>query len=100
MIADQYIEQGAPVTFVLQMVGLSKSMYYYQCSNRKKGAKPSLYTMKQNGDFSTNEKVVEDIKAILNEEFVDYGYIKITYWLREEMHYIINFKKVYRLMKE
>lgn len=44
--------------------------------------------------------VIEDIKNLLGEEFVDYGYLKTTVYLRDEMNYLINPKKVYRLMKE
>ena len=42
--------------------------------------------------------MVKDIEGILAEEFVDYGYLKVTHWLRQEKNYIINPKKVYRLM--
>ncbi|MBU1822189.1 MAG: transposase [Bacteroidetes bacterium] len=44
--------------------------------------------------------MVEAIKSLLSEEFVDYGYLKTTVYLRDEMNYLINPKKVYRLMKE
>ena len=44
--------------------------------------------------------VVEQIKHLLAQPFVDYGYLKTTFFLRDEKKYIINPKKVYRLMKE
>ncbi|NND05830.1 MAG: transposase [Saprospiraceae bacterium] len=31
---------------------------------------------------------------------MDYGYIKVTHWLRKRRGYLINKKKVYRLMKD
>lgn len=30
---------------------------------------------------------------------MDYGYLKVTFFLRDEKNYIINPKKVYRLMQ-
>jgi len=40
------------------------------------------------------------MEVLLSQEFVDYGYRKVTYWLRKTYGYIINEKKVYRLLKE
>jgi transposase InsO family protein len=47
-----------------------------------------------------NDVVVAEIKALLAQEFVDYGYLKVTYYLQDELGYRINHKKVYRLMKD
>jgi putative transposase len=44
-------------------------------------------------------ELINEIKKLLNQKFVDYGYQKVGSWLRKE-GYIINDKKVYRLMKE
>jgi putative transposase len=46
-----------------------------------------------------NEAVIEDIKVALQREFCCYGYHNITSDLRD-MDYLINHKKVYRLMDE
>jgi putative transposase len=100
VIATKYIDQGMPVNFVLKTVELAKSNYYYCPSYGKKGVKASTHTCTNTGTLVTNEKVVFDIEELLQQEFVDYGYIKVTYWLRQYKGYIINFKKVYRLMKE
>ena len=43
--------------------------------------------------------VVEEITKLLSQEFVDYGYIKVSEYLKQN-NYTINKKKVYRLMKE
>ena len=99
MIATQHIDQGVPVTFVLKAVGLSKSMYYYQSTGGAKGVRPSTHTKTTTGELISNEQVVTDIESLLQQEFVDYGYIKVTHWLRKNKNYVINFKKVYRLMK-
>jgi len=37
---------------------------------------------------------------LLAGEFVDYGHYKSTIHLRDEKGYVINHKKVYRLMRE
>lgn len=100
MIATQHIDQGVPVAFVLKAVGLSKSIYYYQPSGGTKGIRPSTHTRTSTGELISNEQVVTDIESLLQQEFVDYGYIKVTHWLRKNKNYAINFKKVYRLMKE
>ena len=44
-----------------------------------------------------NSIIVGDIKILLALEFVDYGYLKVYHYLKES--YLINHKKVYRLMK-
>jgi putative transposase len=100
MIATQYIDQGGSVTFVLKAVGLPKSVYYYRHGMGKKGIMPSTHTRTAAGMKVTNGQVIADIETLLNDEFVDYGYIKVTHWLRQQKCYVINFKKVYRLMKE
>ena len=46
-----------------------------------------------------NETVVEDIKKVLGEDLDFYGYEKTT-WELHDLDYIINKKKVYRLMSE
>lgn len=56
------------------------------------------------GGYDNNELVVEHIKTLLAEPFVDYGYLKVTFFLRDEKNYIINPKnrnacRVYRFMK-
>lgn len=80
-------------------IGIATSTYYYQPSNGKRGAKPSTYTLKTDGSMVKNEAVIEDIKVALQREFCCYGYHNITSDLRD-MNYLINHKKVYRLMDE
>jgi transposase InsO family protein len=47
----------------------------------------------------SNDQVVSRIKELLRQEFVCYGYEKITSELRDD-GLVINHKKVYRLMRE
>lgn len=102
MVADQFINAGYPVHKVLKYCGLCRSTYYYNPakSDKPRGRPVSRYTWKQDGTMVTNEQVIEDIKDSLSLEFVDYGYIKMTHHLRQEYQYIINSKKVYRLMRQ
>lgn len=78
---------------------LPRSNYYYNPSDGHKGIRPSVFTMKRDGAIVDNNIVVDDIKKILSGEFVCYGYQNVTAELRD-MNYIINHKKVYRLMDE
>lgn len=80
-------------------LNLSASTYYYVHRDGNRGARPSTHTLKQNGERVSNEAVVEDIRKQLSREFCCYGYHNITDDLRD-MNYIINHKKVYRLMDE
>lgn len=100
MVAIQFIEQNFPVNQVLDHVGLKPSSYYYKESGGQKGKTKSKVTFIQNGTFERNEKVIAQIEQLLQKEFVDYGYRKVTWYLRNELLYIINFKKVYDLMKQ
>ena len=84
---------------LLSWVDLSKSSFYYKSSDGKRGAKPSVCTFRQDGTRVDDTLVIEEIKGILSQEFCCYGYHNVTDELRE-MGYIINHKKVYRLMKE
>ncbi len=84
---------------LLSWVDLSKSSFYYKSSDGKRGAKPSVCTFRQDGTQVDDTLVIEEIKGILSQEFCCYGYHNITDELRE-MGYIINHKKVYRLMKK
>ncbi len=78
---------------------LNRSVFYYKSSDNKPGVKPSEYTYKKDGSRVNNATVVEEIKNILTDEFITYGYDLVSTELKS-MNYIINKKKVYRLMGE
>jgi transposase InsO family protein len=82
-----------------QWMELPLSSFHYKPLVGKPGAKPSTFTKLQDGTVVLNEAVIVAIKSLLNEEFVCYGYQKVTVAL-QELAYIINEKKVYRLMDE
>jgi transposase InsO family protein len=75
------------------------SSYHYRPLRGKPGAKPSLLTKRKDGTTVVNEVVITAIKTLLSEEFVCYGYQKVTASLKQ-LDFIINGKKVYRLMDE
>jgi len=84
---------------LLRWSNAAKSSYYYHCKTGKRGRKPSTHTRLHDGDSISNVSVVIAIRFILAEEFVCFGYDKITDDLRSN-GFIINRKKIYRLMKE
>ena len=100
MIAKEFIHQGYPLYKVLPLCGLSKSSYYYLPFCGKRGRKKSTSTQSKEGIRYSNDYVLARIEWLLNQEFVDYGYEKVTGWLRNSEGLVINGKKVYRLMKE
>lgn len=87
------------ITNLLKWVDLPHSSYYYKPKTGRRGIRVSTCTYKTDGSIHSNEMVVSDIKNILQNEFCCYGYHNITSELRDR-NYIINPKKVYRLMNE
>lgn len=102
MIAEEFIKLGYSKKTVLSTVGISRSSYYYKPvkSPKRRGIAKSEYTESLAGDSIFNGQIVLEIEKLLGNEFVDYGYLKVTHWLRQNRNYIINPKKVYRLMSE
>lgn len=88
-----------PVDRMCEWVGLTRSVYYYKLAGGKPGCSVSTTTGKADGTQVSNEEVVSTIKNILSEEFATYGY-EYTAAILKRQDYIINKKKVYRLMKE
>jgi len=99
-IAKAYIEDGYPVEKVSGYGRIAKSSYSYRSSHQARGRKPSTHTLTRDAQVRGNSQVVREIKVLLEQRFVDYGYIKVTWWLQYNKSYVINFKKVYRLMKK
>jgi transposase InsO family protein len=78
---------------------LSASSFYYKRSGATKGIKPSTHSVNKDGELIENAVVIKDIEQTLLQEFCCYGYRNMTAELNE-LGWIINHKKVYRLMKE
>lgn len=86
----------------LSIAGVSKHQYYYRPSNKRKGRKPTGTTLKNEGAnicICPNDTVVDDMKEIQKDPDINYGYKKMCYALMI-LGYLINHKKVYRLMSE
>jgi transposase InsO family protein len=98
-IVNRYIYKGLNAKRAAAFAGFSKSAYYYKSSGNKKGKKPTDKTLTVKGELIDNKIVIDEIKKIIKPDFIDYGYDKVTHLLKEE-GYIINRKKVYRLMKK
>ena len=76
-----------------------RSSWYYKPTKGKRGIPPSTHTAKRDGTVVKNEVVLDEIKKVLRSGLDFYGYEKTT-WELHDLDYIINKKKVYRLMKE
>ncbi|MEJ7830631.1 MAG: IS3 family transposase [Segetibacter sp.] len=98
MIVSQF-KHSVPARTLLSWIDLPGSVYYYKNKNGKRGARPSTHTFKLDGSMVENQVLIEEIKAILSQEFCCYGYENVTGELRK-LGYYINEKKVYRLMNE
>lgn len=86
----------------LSIAGITKHQYYYRPKGKKRGRKASDFTLKIARDSvekTSNTTVIEAIKEIQKDPDTDYGYRKMTIGLMI-LGFIINHKKVYRLMKE
>lgn len=97
-VIDQFSE-SAPITKRLEWAGINPSSFYYVPKTGKPGRKASTNTLKTDGSTCSNHDVVEEIKSILGIEFLCYGYVPITEELFDR-GFLINHKKVYRLMDE
>ncbi len=84
---------------VLNWSGIRASSFYYKKSGGHKGIKPSTHSVNSDGELFENIVVVRDIEKTLHQEFCCYGYRNMTGELKD-LGWIINHKKVYRLMKE
>jgi len=81
------------------MVGMVASSYYRTPSNGKKGNKPSKLTYHATKGLVDQSIVMASVKGILGHEFIDCGYRLMTSYLKKD-GYLINHKKLYRMMKQ
>nr|WP_057954624.1 DDE-type integrase/transposase/recombinase [Salinivirga cyanobacteriivorans] len=86
----------------LSIAGVTKHQYYYKSLGKRPGRKPTSTTEKlEDGQkiIKNNSVVIQKIKDIQSDPDTDYGYRKMATALML-LGYLINHKKVYRLMKE
>jgi transposase InsO family protein len=94
-----YTNKGICTRKLLRWSEVSHSRFYYKRSGRKKGIRPSTHSVNQDGELFENAVVVKDIEKTLHQEFCCYGYRNMTGELKD-LGWIVNHKKIYRLMKE
>ena len=89
---------GMRTAKALSIAWIPRSTYYYKPTGTRKGKAASQRTL-YNGTWIDNKDVVKAIKKLLEPEFIDYGYLRTAKELKKS-GYVINKKKVYRLMKD
>lgn len=98
MIRQYRNHPEASLCELLKWSEVPKSTFYYKRGEGKRGRKPTLVTANTKGENFDNMKVVESMETQLQQEFCCYGYHNMCDCLQEE-GWIINHKKVYRLMR-
>jgi len=98
-VINKYVQLGLSTFRAFELAKMPRSTYYYKPKAGRKGRQPSTHTPLVNGDLITNEQVVELIETICLDPFLDYGADRMCMELNNR-GFIINKKKVYRLMKE
>jgi transposase InsO family protein len=88
------------------VVKLGRSTYYYNLSIegkerlKPKGGKPKGYSLDKDNKKVCDAQIKEYIMESIDGDAINYGYRKITHYLRKYYNLTINPKKVYRLCKE
>lgn len=98
-IVCRYVGKGLNVSDAVTIAGIKKSSYYYRPNGKPKGKRPSTHTFKHGVGMVTNDAVVGEIINLISPEYHDYGY-KVSSVLLKRKGYLINHKKVKRLMKD
>ena len=98
-IVQAYKAKGLSISKATAVAGISRSSYYYQPRKGRPGRKAEQFTEMMDGQVVNNEQVLEVIKDLAGEDFLDYGYHKTYKWLQQQ-GYRIGKDKTYRLMKE
>jgi putative transposase len=98
-IVCRYVSQGLIISVATAIAGIKRSTYYYRPNGKPKGKQPSTHTLKYNECPVRNEVVVDDIIDLISPEYNDYGYQTVSELLKQK-GYIINHKKVRRLMRD
>lgn len=99
---SSYVAQGLKRDHALRISGMTRHQYYYKKKGERRGKKCSTHTRQHQADgcvLVSNEQVVERIKEAQSDPDQVQGYHGIRMFLML-LGFIINNKKVYRLMKE
>ena len=84
---------------IIKMAGMVESSYYRAPTLGRKGNSPSKLTFHKTIGHVDQASIVNAIKNVLGHEFIDCGYRLMTAYLKRD-GYLINHKKLYRIMKE
>ena len=105
-IANEYIDMGLRVSDVANILHRRRCSFYKSKSSEghsmRRGRKNSSFTLRKDSDETIivdNSFIVNEIEVFLSKEFVCYGYKKMSKQLNR-LGYIVNGKKVMRLMSE
>lgn len=98
-IANKYAHLGLGVQKAIDLAGIKRSTYYYHPNNKRKGKTFSTHTFRTDGKKVDNDVVLQCINELISPEYHDYGYHIVTQLLKRG-GFIINAKKVYRIMKQ
>lgn len=98
-VMNKFLNKGYSAGLLLRLLELPRSTYYYKPGSNPPGRKSSQFTALSSGELVSNQTVITQMRDLLGEEFVDYGYRKVTEWLKWRHQYVINHKKVLRLMR-
>jgi putative transposase len=96
-IATLFIEEGYPKKTVLMLCELARSSFYYKTTDGKPGRRPWASPILKNGKIICDSEIVTAIKTLFENPFVDYGYLKTYYYLKQQ-GYKISKNKVYKIM--
>ena len=99
MVAQEFIEQNYPKSKILTWCFLARSSFYYQPGTGIRGRKPYAFITNQYHQVLENDDVIEMIKKLFENPFVDYGYYKTYIYLKRKCYLNISKHVVYGLMK-
>ena len=94
MVDTLRTEARLSATRACQIVGISRSRYYAVKTPSEPSTSPA-----QRRKQAADEALLERIRAICGDHPF-WGYRRVCAWLRFREHYIMNKKRVYRLMRE
>lgn len=91
-------QNQARIKDLCRWTDVPRSSHYYKAHPGPRGMRPTTHTLKQD-QFVPNAHVVDEMRRILGQDYCVYGYHVMADALNV-LGYLINDKKVYRLMKE
>ncbi len=94
-----YIGQGLKRDRALSIASVSKHQYYYRPNSICKPGRIPTQSTRMGKEVVSNEKVISQMREAHTDPDIQYGYHRMTTHLKL-LGYLINHKKVYRLMKE